>query len=577
MILLLLTGLASATSGFDPTAPAATFTGPETRSADGSVVLWSAIERLEDPDRTLLSPEAFAPAVAWADNAPYAPHIGTCFGTSTPGAHAALLHVGLRADALTGTPVLLVPGAGDNASRAFTRLATALQADGHPVYALTFAHPHGDVFKQAELLADAIARVRHRTGASQVDLVAHSKGGLAATVYLSNAPGTDWPSTAYERVGTAYQGDVRRAVFVASPLGGVDLVYRWSNNNLSALDAESALSPTSWSRHYPLGTANLLVYTDLVDQDFLRDGADLFPGQRQTLARQPHPLPYTLPVLGAYAVQQDNLTTYEGGYGAVSYSAGIDEAIAQGGHLIDLLTERGADPGVELYVLAGDSPLMVNGMDWIDAVYGDAWGDLVGDAIDTWAAFVSSLVVEGLLPHDLTRDEVAGLASGDLLLGEVTGASDGVVFVSSATATRALTARGAAVVDVHVAELSHLDLLLASPQAADELRARAATQQGAPWMNALAVRYAREDSVGWVVDALRDPVDDPDTGDTDAPVDTGDPGDTGEPADSDDTDGADPGDSGDGPSSCGGCQSSGAPWAALPWLVLGLACVRRRR
>ena len=58
----------------------------------------------------------------------------------------------------SGTPILFVPGAADNGSRGFITMAWHQDLIGRPVYALTFAHPHGDAFEQAELIADAIAR-----------------------------------------------------------------------------------------------------------------------------------------------------------------------------------------------------------------------------------------------------------------------------------------------------------------------------------------------------------------------------------------------------------------------------------
>ena len=68
--------------------------------------------------------------------------------------------MGPRETIATGTPILFVPGAGDNASRGFITMATHMDELNRPVYALTFAHPHGDVFMQAELVANAIARIK---------------------------------------------------------------------------------------------------------------------------------------------------------------------------------------------------------------------------------------------------------------------------------------------------------------------------------------------------------------------------------------------------------------------------------
>ena len=150
---LLCMGVAFATPGFDATTPAERLTGDETYTSDGVIKLWSAIERLEDPDRTLLSADTFNTATEWPENINYAPFIRQSFGTARPGSHSALLHMGLSETVANGTPILMVHGAGDNGSRSFVTMASRLDRTGRPVYALTFAHPHGDVFKQAELLS----------------------------------------------------------------------------------------------------------------------------------------------------------------------------------------------------------------------------------------------------------------------------------------------------------------------------------------------------------------------------------------------------------------------------------------
>lgn len=561
-------GIAGATPGFDPSAPAARFTGRETFTADGEIKLWSAIERLEDPDRTLLTPDEFGAAVRWPSNVDFAPWIRESFGTATPGAHQALLHMGPAEEVSSGTPILFVHGAGDNGSRSWVTMGTRMDRAWRPVYALTFAHPHGDVFKQAEQVANAIARIRHRTGAERVDLVAHSKGGIAAAVYLANATGVDWGNEAYEAVGTPYRGDVRRAVFIATPLDGIDTAYRWPSNNLASLDADAVLSPSSWTTHYPWSTSNLLVSTDLSAQDFLSDGGDLFPGQRQILRRQDHPLPGSDPTLGAYALQPDWYTTYEGGLGFQSWSEGIDAAIEDGGELISRLEARGVHPDVELFLLAGDNPLLSNGVDWVSEFFGDAYVDEIGSNVSAWSEFVGDLVGDGLIERGLTQPEVTGLAAGDLVLGEVSGPSDGVVFVSSATHGATLTARGARVVESKVVDLSHLDLLYASPITGQLLIDAAAEEGGEAWMAAFGARYVEADTLGWVERVLADPDVDTDT-DTDTNVDP----DTDPDTDSD----TGPRTGGGLLQGCEGCQSGGTAPGGVLLLPLALAVWGRRR
>lgn len=572
MILSALLPLALATSGFNATAPATTFTGSETYNQDASIQLWSAIERIQDPDRTLFHQEAFNDSTAWPATSDYAPWIADCFGTPTPASWLALLHIGPSDAAAHGTPILFVPGAGDNGSRGFITMATHMDRLFRPVYVITFAHPHGDVFIQAEMIADAIARIKERTGAAQVDVVSHSKGGLATAVYLSNLPGTRWPDQDYMNVGTTYRGDVRKAVFIATPLGGIDTSYRWPNANMLSTDADTAIAPTSWSSYG---------FTSLEDQDFLPDGEDLFPGHRQLLARQTdYPLPGEQSWLGVYSLQTDWYTTYEGGYGFSSYSTGIDDAITAGGDLIDVLHQTGVDPSIELFLLAGTNPLMPNGtMQYLSNVFDAAWVDLANSSMNTWGTFLSLIVGNSLETFNYTQSEVQGLASGALILGEITGESDGLVFTTSATDAEALTARGASVSAIRTANLSHLDLLYASPITGGLLEdAAAADTVNNGWMQSVGERYVTEDTIGQVEDWLADP-ESPDTGDTghdSDPTTDSDPtqDDSGSGQKDSDIGGYNEDDDGRDAGTCG-CANGGSP-TALP-VMFGLLFLARRR
>jgi len=49
---------------------------------------------------------------------------------------------------------------------------------GYRVFAITFSHPHGDNYIQAQQLADAVQQVCSRCGVQKVDLVVHSKEAL---------------------------------------------------------------------------------------------------------------------------------------------------------------------------------------------------------------------------------------------------------------------------------------------------------------------------------------------------------------------------------------------------------------
>lgn len=105
-----------------------------------------------------------------------------------------------------GTPIVLVHGYTQNRVD-FLWLARALVRAGlGPVYGMNypwFATVHGN----AERLARFCEQVRRETGAAQVDLVAHSLGGLIAMEYVSRVPGAT--------------AGVRRLVTIASPHAGV--------------------------------------------------------------------------------------------------------------------------------------------------------------------------------------------------------------------------------------------------------------------------------------------------------------------------------------------------------------------
>ena len=103
-------------------------------------------------------------------------------------------------------PVLLVPGWFDTA-RDLAALRIRLLGVGWPgthVATITFENPTGSNRDHALELAAAIDELRAETGAEQVDVVAHSMGGLATRWYLRGQ--NDRP--------------VRRVAFIGSPHRG---------------------------------------------------------------------------------------------------------------------------------------------------------------------------------------------------------------------------------------------------------------------------------------------------------------------------------------------------------------------
>jgi pimeloyl-ACP methyl ester carboxylesterase len=357
---------ASATDAFDPAAATLRQTSR-----------WAKTERLEDPHPKLKGDRHNQ----WTRHTD--PELVAAFGDAAPDSSVFLLHYARGWDAATRpTPVLLVHGAGLTANHCYADrpiqqpypgLAAHLTQAGRAVFALTFAHGHGDNLKQAELLADAIARVRHVTGAEQVDLVAHSKGGMACRIYLSDA-GPAW--------ATRYRGDVRRYVMLGTPNGGIDVSFAYPNLNYWILENKSS-APLSWTEGLYYGK-----WVEFADRA-LTSGC--YPGQLQMVARWDGRYGHT-----RAKGQLDVPSTYVGGRGQVSVAIGIDAAIAAGGGLMARLAKKGIHPKVELAVLAGSSP-------WILHLIGERRGPSDGLLLVESAFATDALTQRGakLLRKDL--------------------------------------------------------------------------------------------------------------------------------------------------------------------------------
>jgi triacylglycerol lipase len=509
---------AGATPAFDPTTPEATFSGtePVLTDADG-LPMWDRIERLWDAG-ALFRQEDFPPGHAWGDDEELAPHAATLFGDATPHSGRVLLHFAPGWLTPTqSTPVLLLPGAGTNASGVLAVLARQLAAGGHAVFALSFAHPHGDNFQQAEQVANAIARIRSLTGAAQVDLVGHSKGGVVAAIYLSHTGGQGWGTSdraaAYAAGGTPYRGDVRRFVAVAAPFGGIDTPFRWTAPSVAAVD-EDPLAPVPWHTWYTYSTANLFVTQDLRDRDLGADGLDAWPGQAQLLAdwSDVHALPGSRVEFGVYAAQPDWYTTYEGGLGFWTGSDGLAAVRDEAGSLVAALGP-GIDPGVSVACAAGTFPFLALDRPAIVVdPFGGDFASFPGQADDFYQDFFDALLADDFPDLSLTDDDIQGMRAGLLAPGEISGLSDGVVFEASAMATAGLLSRGAPLLEARTFSLSHLDLLFASPELGAALVAQGdADPANAGYLRALGQRWIDADSVGWIRGLLADP----DAGDDD--------------------------------------------------------------
>lgn len=271
-------------------------------------------------------------------------------GAAKPSVRLFLLHHGQPPkDAAGARSVLLVHGAAVQGTRSWgdnpyggtghgggprPGLASQLTELGFRVFAITFAHPHGDNDAQAEQIAAALARIRDLTGAKKVDVIAHSKGTIAARMYAGSV-------RAKRKRFTRYRKDIRRLILVAGPQGGIDISYAYPNLNYLVI-AEEHNAPVIW----PRAIVNY-VWTDFGLRCMSTPG-NAFRGQAQMLGRFDQI--YGLITLEG---QFDVESTYQGGSGKVSISHGIEAGLKLGGNLIARLERAGVDRNIEVAMLAG--------------------------------------------------------------------------------------------------------------------------------------------------------------------------------------------------------------------------------
>jgi triacylglycerol lipase len=162
-------------------------------------------------------------------------------------------------------PVLLVPGWADTGEDVAV-LQGRLRAAGWPedrVAAVTFEHPSGSNREHAREIATAVDSLLARTGEAQVDVVAHSMGGLATRYYLR------------ER-----DGKVRRAVFLATPHRGTWAAYlAFGEGRAEMLPGSDFLEDLNSSPPVPPGVEAFTVRT-LLETHVLPGASATLPGVR---------------------------------------------------------------------------------------------------------------------------------------------------------------------------------------------------------------------------------------------------------------------------------------------------------
>lgn len=294
---------------------------------------WKQVECIKGY-QPLLKQEKFIKQIEHHD-----PEIFRLFQNHQPSSNSFLLH---KHPPLPGTqekkvPILLVHGASHHANLSWCQsihkekgLLFPLIQSGYHVFAITFAHPHGENKMQGIQVFNALRRIKEITGSNQVDVIAHSKGGVPTRLYASNF---------LEMDGAPYDLNIRKYIMLGTPNKGIDFVFRNVTANYGVINKDIS-APVACDSLMYFGS-----YMDTTSRSIYADGG-AFPGQSQLLYRWDD----------KYPLKPDNRTLYYGGQTMLYHSRGIDVAILEGDHLIEKMLKRPVHPSIELYALAGNDP-----------------------------------------------------------------------------------------------------------------------------------------------------------------------------------------------------------------------------
>lgn len=194
------------------------------------------------------------------------PLLGALLGAFAAVATAAAmpLAAAVAGQARERVPVLLVPGWMDGVA-ALEPLRRRLVASGWPeaaVVAAGFADPYGSNVDHATELAAAVDQLLAATGATKVDVVAHSMGGLAVRHYLRFLDGA---------------AKVRRVVFLATPHRGTYAAYLAWGDGAEEMEPESGFLRRLNGEPLPAGVRATTIRTPLDLRVFPGESAEL-PG-----------------------------------------------------------------------------------------------------------------------------------------------------------------------------------------------------------------------------------------------------------------------------------------------------------
>ncbi len=165
-------------------------------------------------------------------------------------------------DARTEVPVLLVPGWFDT-GRDLAALRIRLRAAGwEHVETLTFRHRTGSNREHAAEIDSVVTQMLASTGEGEVDIVAHSMGGLATRWYLKSRS----------------EAPVRRAVFIASPhRGTVSAMLAWGAGSDEMLPRSQFLASLNEGPVVPPGVEAITIRTP-IDTHIFPPASATLPG-----------------------------------------------------------------------------------------------------------------------------------------------------------------------------------------------------------------------------------------------------------------------------------------------------------
>lgn len=129
-------------------------------------------------------------------------------------------------------PVIMVHG-WRSSGAAFEAMKQASDAAGRPAFAIDL--PGQNNVTNALAIAELVAKVRAETGASKVNLVGHSMGGLSTRYYIKSLGGTETVRN-YISIGSPQQGFLPGCLLVQDDLGAQMCPFNTFMKDLNAGD-----------------------------------------------------------------------------------------------------------------------------------------------------------------------------------------------------------------------------------------------------------------------------------------------------------------------------------------------------